>query len=167
MPSSASRCKAKVLALALASDHRGNCPIVVRRSIPLTRYMAEKVFLPCALIRRCKPGQMVSANSSRPIVGGLAFVIQRSVNRCFNCIQQMLRGNRWGNTGMQFNDMPCTINSHIIYVNQQFKYVMLFTAIAPGKFAKVGVEGSNPFARSIILTVRPGHIGNITFLRHR
>ena len=33
--------------------------------------------------------------------------------------------------------------------------------------AKVGVEGSNPFARSSFSIVRPGHIGNITFLRHR
>ena len=150
MPSSASRSKAKVLRRALASDQRGNGPIVVRRSTPLTRYIAENDFLPFALILRCSPGQVLSTNSSRPVVGGLVFVIQRSVNRCFNCLQQMLRGNRWGNTGMQLSDMPCTINSHIIHVNQYFKYRMLSTAIAPGKFAKVGVEGSNPFARSRI-----------------
>ena len=30
--------------------------------------------------------------------------------------------------------------------------------------AKVGVEGSNPFARSSFFNVRPGHIGNTTYL---
>src|SRR6266446_4104777 len=32
--------------------------------------------------------------------------------------------------------------------------------------AKVGVEGSNPFARSKILLGQPGHIGDRSYLRH-
>jgi len=33
------------------------------------------------------------------------------------------------------------------------------------ELAKVGVEDSNPFARSIFCYVQPGHIGNGTYLR--
>jgi hypothetical protein len=32
--------------------------------------------------------------------------------------------------------------------------------------AKVGVEGSNPFARSNNIIVRPGDMGDRTYLRH-
>ena len=34
------------------------------------------------------------------------------------------------------------------------------------QLAQVGVEGSNPFARSSNFIVRPGHIGDDSYLRH-
>jgi hypothetical protein len=37
---------------------------------------------------------------------------------------------------------------------------------SPRDIAKVGVEGSNPFARSRFSVVRPGQIGDTPYLRH-
>jgi hypothetical protein len=43
---------------------------------------------------------------------------------------------------------------------------MLLKSLGSAFFAKVGVEGSNPFARSKKSLVQPGHIGDRSYLRH-
>ena len=68
-----------------------------------------------------------------------------------------LRGNARGNTNLFYPDQPCAYMTGYLFENYRNPYFMMHYVLLLGAVAKVGVEGSNPFARSSFLLRMSGY----------